>query len=74
MGFEGAGFAVVPLDSEQAEDAAVTGAKAANLARAAVAGLPTLPGFVLVPAERAPDAPAGEEAVRSAWQAEPGPA
>lgn len=69
MGFEGAELAVVPLDSERAEDAAVTGAKAANLARAAVVGLPTLPGFVLVPVELAPGAPAGEEAVRSAWWA-----
>lgn len=69
MGFEGAELAVVPLDSEYAEDVAVTGAKAANLARAAVVGLPVLPGFVLVPAERAPWAATGEDAVRSAWRA-----
>ena len=56
MGFEGAELAVVPLDSEEAEDATVAGAKAANLARAAVAGLPALPGFVLVPVKRAPGA------------------
>jgi phosphoenolpyruvate synthase/pyruvate phosphate dikinase len=49
MGFEGAAQpAVVSLDTEQAKDPAVTGAKAANLARAAVAELPVLPGFVLV--------------------------
>ncbi|MFF0014995.1 hypothetical protein [Streptomyces sp. NPDC005374] len=73
MGFEGAELAVVPLDAEQAKDAAATGAKAANLARAAVAGLPVLPGFVLVPADRAPGAPTGEDAVRSAWRALVGP-
>ncbi|MFI1354392.1 PEP/pyruvate-binding domain-containing protein [Streptomyces sp. NPDC020898] len=73
MGFEGAELAVVPLDAEQAEDAAATGAKAANLARAAVAGLPVLPGFVLVPAGRAPWAATGEDAVRSAWRALAGP-
>lgn len=69
MGFIGAELAVVPLDAEHANDSATTGAKAANLARAAVAGLPTLPGFVLVPANRAPWAAAGEDAVRSAWRA-----
>ncbi|MFI7501563.1 PEP/pyruvate-binding domain-containing protein [Streptomyces sp. NPDC049687] len=73
MGFEGADLAVVPLDAEQARGAAVTGAKAANLARAAVAGLPVLPGFVLVPADRAPVGAAGEDAVRSAWRALAGP-
>jgi len=73
MGFEGAELAVVPLDAEHARDAAVTGAKAANLARAAVAGLPVLPGFVLVPADRAPWAATGEDAVRSAWRALAGP-
>ncbi|WP_371661857.1 PEP/pyruvate-binding domain-containing protein [Streptomyces sp. NBC_00280] len=69
MGFEGAELAVVALDSEHAKDAAVTGAKAANLARAAAAGLPVLPGFVLVPADRAPRAGAGEDAVRAVWRA-----
>lgn len=69
MGFQVAGLAVVvPLDTERAKDRAVTGAKAANLARSAVAGLPVLPGFVLVPAERAPGAVTGEEAVRRAWR------
>jgi phosphoenolpyruvate synthase/pyruvate phosphate dikinase len=69
MGFEADELAVVPLDTEQASDAFLTGAKAANLARGAVADLPVLPGFVLVRAERAPGAPAGEEAVGSAWRA-----
>ncbi|MFE9443518.1 PEP/pyruvate-binding domain-containing protein [Streptomyces sp. NPDC006602] len=73
MGFEGAELAVVPLDSERAEDATVAGAKAANLARAAVAGLPALPGFVLVPVKRAPGAGSGEDAVRSAWRSLAGP-
>jgi rifampicin phosphotransferase len=44
---------VVHLSDEDAEDARLTGGKAANLARAARAGLPVLPGFVLVPGERA---------------------
>ncbi|MFE3032963.1 PEP/pyruvate-binding domain-containing protein [Streptomyces canus] len=73
MGFEGAELAVVPLDAEHAKDAVVTGAKAANLAHAAVAGLPVLPGFVLVPADRAPWAVTGEDAVRTAWRALAGP-
>ncbi|MEU6350460.1 PEP/pyruvate-binding domain-containing protein [Streptomyces sp. NPDC047072] len=69
MGHTVARLAVVPLDSERAQDPAVTGAKAANLARSAVAGLPVLPGFVLVPSDRAPGAAIGEEAVRDAWRA-----
>ncbi|MGP4047710.1 PEP/pyruvate-binding domain-containing protein [Streptomyces sp. 2A115] len=73
MGFEGAELAVVPLDSDQAADATVAGAKAANLARAAVAGLPALPGFVLVPVKRGPGAQSGEDAVRSAWRSLAGP-
>ncbi|WTW99759.1 PEP-utilizing enzyme [Streptomycetaceae bacterium NBC_01309] len=40
---------VVPLDTERARHSDLTGAKAANLARAAAAGLPVLPGFALVP-------------------------
>ncbi|MGW0661626.1 PEP/pyruvate-binding domain-containing protein [Streptodolium elevatio] len=40
---------VVPLDTERARHPELTGAKAANLARAAAAGLPVLPGFALVP-------------------------
>ena len=73
MGFKGAELAVVPLDAERAKDATVTGAKAANLARAALAGLPVLPGFVLVPTDQAPGAATGEDAVRSAWRALAGP-
>lgn len=38
---------VLPLHDAAATDAALTGAKAANLARAAAAGLPVLPGFVI---------------------------
>ncbi|MFI8007004.1 PEP/pyruvate-binding domain-containing protein [Streptomyces sp. NPDC086010] len=68
MRFETTEWAVVPLGTPSAVDTAVTGAKAANLARAAVAGLPVLPGFVLVPAERAPDALTGDEALRGAWR------
>jgi Pyruvate phosphate dikinase, AMP/ATP-binding domain len=47
------GITVVRLFDADAEDARLTGAKAANLARAARAGLPVLPWFVLVPDERA---------------------
>lgn len=68
MSFEELALAVVSLDAPKAADPSVTGAKAANLARASVAGLPVLPGFVLVPAQRLPGAPTGQEAVRSAWQ------
>jgi hypothetical protein len=68
VGFEGAELAVVALDSERAKDAAVTGAKAANLARAAVAGLPVLPGFVLVSAERAPTTAVGENRAGAAGE------
>ncbi len=41
---------VVTLDDPSATDAALTGGKAANLARAALADLPTLPGVVLTTA------------------------
>jgi pyruvate,water dikinase len=41
---------VVGLDDERASDSHLTGAKASNLARARVAGLPVLPGFVLTTA------------------------
>ncbi|MCF2530252.1 PEP/pyruvate-binding domain-containing protein [Yinghuangia soli] len=46
------GSRVVALDAERARDTALTGAKAANLARAKAAGLPVLPGFVLVAGAR----------------------
>ncbi|WP_282792601.1 PEP/pyruvate-binding domain-containing protein [Streptomyces sp. CC224B] len=46
---------VVGLDARRARDPRTAGAKAAHLARAARAGLPVLPGFVLVPAGRAAD-------------------
>ncbi|WP_331766840.1 PEP/pyruvate-binding domain-containing protein [Embleya sp. NBC_00896] len=62
-------LAVVSLDAERAGDARLTGGKAAQLARAAAAGLPVLPGFVVVPATHAPDAPHGEEELRRAWAA-----
>ncbi|MFF0013726.1 PEP/pyruvate-binding domain-containing protein [Streptomyces sp. NPDC005374] len=68
MGNPLAQLAVVALGTEQAKNPAVTGARAANLARSAVAGLPVLPGFVLVPADRAPGAPAGGDAVHGVWQ------
>ncbi|WP_330262800.1 hypothetical protein [Streptomyces griseorubiginosus] len=72
MGFGGAELAVVPLDAERAKDAAATGAKAANLARAALAGLPVLPGFVLVRADRAPGAPADHPAAHGSLEQPPG--
>jgi hypothetical protein len=40
----------LPLDDPQATDPAVVGVKAANLARAAAAGLPVLAGFVITTA------------------------
>lgn len=44
---------IVWLHERAAEDAALTGAKAANLARAAASGLPVLPGFVVTTAATA---------------------
>src|SRR6266508_1305747 len=61
------------LDDPRALDAAVAGVKAANLARAAAAGLPVLPGFVLTTTAGA-TLEAGtasgelEGEVRAAWQ------
>ncbi|WP_151475912.1 PEP/pyruvate-binding domain-containing protein [Streptomyces albicerus] len=69
MGIDAARLACVRLDSEAALDPSLTGSKAANLARAAVAGLPVLPGFVIVPAQLAGGAaPSGEKALHRAWR------
>jgi pyruvate,water dikinase len=68
VGIDWGRLAVVPLESREARNAAVTGAKAANLAIAAEAGLPVLPGFVLVGAGLAPGADTGEEPLRRAWR------
>ncbi|SDN71610.1 PEP/pyruvate-binding domain-containing protein [Streptomyces wuyuanensis] len=75
MRFEPADWAVVPLDNPLAHDPSIIGAKAAHLAHAAMAGLPVLPGFVLVPASRVPGATigtepprTGHEALRAAWR------
>ncbi|OEJ28088.1 hypothetical protein BGM19_06785 [Streptomyces agglomeratus] len=61
-------LAVIPLEAEEARNPALTGAKAANLARAAAAGLPVLPGFALMPVEAAAGVPHGEAALRAAWR------
>ncbi|MFE1443917.1 PEP/pyruvate-binding domain-containing protein [Streptomyces sp. NPDC058739] len=53
----------VALDDPAATDPVLTGSKAASLARAADAGLPVLPGFV-VPASTRDNAPA----LRAAWR------
>jgi phosphohistidine swiveling domain-containing protein len=53
---------VLDLTDTEAADAAVAGAKAANLAKAAHAGLPVLPGLVL--STEGPIDPAG---LRAAW-------
>ncbi|WP_259299842.1 PEP/pyruvate-binding domain-containing protein, partial [Streptomyces aurantiacus] len=66
-GFDADRLAVIALDSVRARDIRTTGAKAAHLARAARAGLPVLPGFVLVPAAAAPGTPQGEAELRRAW-------
>lgn len=62
---------VVSLDSPEAADPALAGAKAANLARCAEAGLPTLPGFVVTTGAtaRGVDDPEVEQAMRVAWEA-----
>jgi len=66
---------LVYLDDPQATDPSLTGAKAAALARAAGAGLPVLPGFVLTTAagsrlEGEPDGArlALEAELRAAWR------
>ena len=66
---------MVGLRDPAATDATLTGAKAANLARAAAAGLPTLPGFALTTASFRPEDPAWSNdpdpdvvsALRAAW-------
>ncbi|MEV5910566.1 PEP/pyruvate-binding domain-containing protein [Streptomyces chartreusis] len=68
MGFDINALTVVPLGSQLAQDPAVTGAKAAHLARSAAAGLPVLPGFVLVPARRVPGAFPDDGAAHRAWR------
>lgn len=55
---------VVSLDDPTAVDPAVTGAKAANLARAASAGLPVLPGFALTTGASPAEA---LDQLRAAW-------
>lgn len=66
---------VVALSDPLACDPDVTGAKAANLARCAVAGLPTLPGMALTTAAtaRGLDDPEVMEALHSAWTSLAGP-
>lgn len=53
MGIDAEALAVLPLEAAAARDPGLAGAKAANLARAAAEGLPVLPGFVIVAADRA---------------------
>jgi phosphohistidine swiveling domain-containing protein len=60
--------AVVALDHPSAGDPALTGSKAAALARAARAGLPVLDGFVITTAADAA-ASRTSPAVRTAWEA-----
>ncbi|WP_051854547.1 PEP/pyruvate-binding domain-containing protein [Streptomyces sp. NRRL B-1347] len=64
IGVETDRLVVVGLEARRAREPRLAGAKAAHLARAAGAGLPVLPGFVLIPAELA-DAAGSEEAVGS---------
>lgn len=56
---------LVSLDDVAAADPALAGAKAANLARARAAGLPTVPGVVLTTAW----SPADRGVLRAAWVA-----
>ena len=55
---------VVALDDPRAVDPALVGAKAANLARAHVAGLPALPGVVLTTSW----SPADADVATDAWR------
>ncbi len=61
---------VVALSDPEARDPSVSGAKAANLARAAAAGFATLPGFVITTAAvcAGVDDPAVLNEVRSAYE------
>lgn len=61
---QGPAPAVVGLDEPLAVDRALTGAKAANLAEAALAGLPVLPGAVLTTAW----SPTDRAVALAAWQ------
>ncbi|MFI1352066.1 PEP/pyruvate-binding domain-containing protein [Streptomyces sp. NPDC020898] len=66
------GREAVPLDQPAASLPLLAGSKAANLARAARAGLPVLPGFVIphpAPDPEAPDPADGPSALRHAWDA-----
>ncbi|CAO5161319.1 Phosphoenolpyruvate synthase/pyruvate phosphate dikinase [Frankia sp. AiPs1] len=55
---------VVRLDDAAARDVSLVGAKAANLAVAAGAGLPVIPGFVVTTVATDPDRPGGIPATR----------
>jgi len=61
---------VITFDDDHACDATVVGAKAANLAAAARAGLPVLPGFT-IPVDVLRRRPTGQDldAIRTAWRA-----
>lgn len=61
---------VLPLTHAQACEPEVAGAKAANLARCANAGLPTLPGLVITTeaTARGLDEPEVRSALRNAWE------
>ncbi|MFE6402133.1 PEP/pyruvate-binding domain-containing protein [Streptomyces alboflavus] len=67
IGVDGDRLAVVALDARRAQDVRIAGAKAAHLARAAGAGLPVLPGFVVAAAAADPEAHHGESELRRAW-------
>ncbi|WJV50389.1 PEP/pyruvate-binding domain-containing protein [Streptomyces flavofungini] len=64
---DGDRLAVIALDARRARDARIAGAKAAHLARAAGAGLPVLPGFVVAVADGSAGAHRGESELRHAW-------
>ncbi|WP_405655699.1 PEP/pyruvate-binding domain-containing protein [Streptomyces sp. RK9] len=66
IGVDGDRLAVVALDARRAQDVRIAGAKAAHLARAAGAGLPVLPGFVVAAADT--EAHHGESELRCAWR------
>ncbi|MEO3750059.1 PEP/pyruvate-binding domain-containing protein [Streptomyces sp. B6B3] len=57
---------VLPLDDPRAGAAELTGGKAAALARAAAAGLPVLPGFVVLPPD--PERPHRATDLRRVWR------
>lgn len=64
---------MVPLNTRWPTNRPSPVGRPPHLARAAAAGLPVLPGFVLVPAARVPGIPTGPQTMRATWRTPTGP-